>query len=117
MKGTIEVLKIKCPGYHGCLKEEAKVPREFEVDVWIECDMAKVVYTDELGAAVNYVDVISIVEAQMMIPSKMIEHTAGRIIETLKDDLSGIEGVTVRLTKLRPPINGNVASVSVIVRG
>ena len=53
----------------------------------------------------------------MSIPSKLIEHVAQRILSRIKKDVSSVEKTKVKITKLSPPINGNVKSVSVVVKG
>ena len=51
----------------------------------------------------------------MKIRSKLIEHVAARMADALKKEIKGIEQLSLELTKIAPPMNGDVAMVSVIV--
>ena len=101
--------------YHGCLEEEAVIGANYIVDVCIETDFQKAERTDDLSETVDYVVVYNIVKSQMAIRSKLIEHVAGRIAEVLIREFFEMEKVNVTVTKLNPPMNGDVKEVSVTV--
>ncbi|MDO4756134.1 MAG: dihydroneopterin aldolase, partial [Parabacteroides sp.] len=52
---------------------------------------------------------------QMEIPSNLIEHVAGRIINALKERFPQLEEVELKLSKLNPPFNGDISCASVIL--
>jgi dihydroneopterin aldolase len=114
--GTILVTGIKCYAYHGCLEEEELIGGNYIVDVEIETDFEAAATDDELLKTIDYVKVYEIVNTQMGIRSKLIEHVAKRIHDSLKEELSKIQSVTVKVTKLNPPIPGDVQQVSVIYK-
>jgi dihydroneopterin aldolase len=113
--GIINVNGIKLYAYHGCLEEEAVIGANYVVDVRIETDFNVAQRTDDLSKTVDYVVVYNIVKSEMAIRSKLIEHVAGRIAEHLIRQLPEIEKVDVAVTKINPPMNGDVDSVSVTV--
>ena len=113
--GTIRVEGIRTYSYHGCLPEEAKIGGEYLVDVIIETDFNEAAKSDELSKTVDYVAVYEIVKVQMAIRSKLIEHVAQRISHELKSSLKNIQKLQVTVTKINPPINGDVGKVSVVV--
>ena len=51
----------------------------------------------------------------MAIRSKLIEHAGGRIIDKLKENFPGLKKQEVKVSKLNPPMNGNVEKVSIII--
>ncbi len=104
---------IKLYAYHGCMEEEGRLGGNYIVDVKIETDFTDAEKTDELSKTVDYVAICDIVKAEMAIRSKLIEHVGKRIIDRLKKELKGINKATVKVTKLNPPINGVVGSVSI----
>ena len=112
--GTINVNCIKLYAFHGCLEEEAIIGGNYIVDVKIETDFSVAEKTDELSKTVDYVEVFRIVKEQMAIRSKLIEHVAGRIADALTKQIPAIEKSEVTVTKINPPLNGDVSSVSVI---
>jgi len=117
MDGIIQVKGIRCYSYHGCLKEETKIGGEYIVDVWVLADVAKAAKNDHLEDTVDYCDIFSIVKREMKIPAKLIEHVCQRIIISLKKELKQAKQVKVRVTKLNPPMNGDVSSASITLRG
>jgi dihydroneopterin aldolase len=112
-KITVEGIKIYA--YHGCLEEEAKIGTNYIVDVIIETDFTEAAKTDDLNKTIDYVTVYSIVKMQMAIRSKLIEQVGQRIVNELKKELKGLNKLEVKVTKLNPPMNGNVEQVSIII--
>lgn len=106
---------IKLYAYHGCMEEEGRIGRSFSVDVIIEADLTQSALNDKLADTIDYVKVYEVVKEEMAVRSKLIEHVARRIIEHLKRRFPKIIHVDVKVTKLNPPIDGNVDSVSVVL--
>ncbi len=117
MKNTIEVNGIKLYANHGCLPEEEAIGGHYVVDVTIITDFTEAMQTDDLSATVDYVDVNRIVAREMAIRSKLIEHAGYRIVQALKSEVSGIDSLKVKVTKLTPPINGDVDNVAIVIEG
>jgi len=115
--GVINIKGIRCYAYHGCLPEETIIGGEYIIDVWIHADLSKAAATDNLEDTIDYCDIQRIVTREMKIPGKLIEHVCQRIIISLKKELPQAKQVKVRLTKINPPINGDVRSASVILQG
>jgi len=111
----IEVNGIKLYAYHGCLKEEGVIGGHYVVDVTIDTDFSVAAETDDLSNTVDYVDVNRIVTEEMAIRSKLIECVGWRIVEKIKA-LKNVANVTVKVTKLSPPINGDVNNVAIIIQ-
>ena len=114
MKHSISVEDIKLYAHHGCLKEEEKIGGHYSVDVFIETDFTDAATKDELNNTVDYVQVNRIVKDEMAIRSKLIESVGQRIIERLKEAFGKSEFKVV-IKKLNPPINGDVALVSISI--
>src|SRR5690242_7418718 len=113
MPGTITVNDIKIYAYHGCLDEEACIGSNYIVDVTIETDYSEASASDDLAKTVDYCRVFEIVRREMKIRSKLIEHAAFRIASCLRDEIDRIDRVIVKVTKINPPVNGDIGSVSV----
>ncbi len=106
---------IKLYAYHGCMEEEGKIGGNYIVDVTMETDFSEAAETDDLTKTIDYVIVYNIVKKQMSIRSMLIENVGKRIITELKKELQGLIKVDLKITKLNPPMNGNVESVSIII--
>ncbi|MBG0861141.1 MAG: dihydroneopterin aldolase, partial [Bacteroidales bacterium] len=44
-----------------------------------------------------------------------LEHIAGRILDAIYAELEGIKKVTVKVSKMNPPVRGKIGSVSVVM--
>jgi 7,8-dihydroneopterin aldolase/epimerase/oxygenase len=117
MTHTINIEGINIYAYHGCMEEEALMGGNYIVDVYMKTDFSEAARTDDLSKTIDYCTVYEICKKEMAIRSKLIEQVCERIFETLKSELTGILHLHVKLTKLNPPINGNVDEVSVEVEG
>ena len=102
----IGLSNIETRGHHGVFKEEQEKGNLFftDVDVWFKS--MKSVATDNLEDTFDYQFIHDAVKAEMAIPSKLLEHLAGRIIKTLSETDKRIKKVKVKIAKMNPPING-----------
>ena len=115
MINTIEVNGIKLHANHGCLIEEAKIGGNYVVDVTVKTDFKEASLTDELTKTVDYVDINKIVQEEMAIRSKLIEHVGQRIVTRIKSKITGVIKLKVKIIKLSPPINGDVENVAIVI--
>jgi dihydroneopterin aldolase len=113
--GIIQVNNIKIYAFHGCLEEEAKIGSEYRVDVKVKANLKKSSKTDELSDTVDYVHLNHIVKEEMAIRSKLLEEVAQRILNRFFMELKMIQKATVSVSKINPPIGGNVEEVVIIL--
>ncbi|MFY9308711.1 MAG: dihydroneopterin aldolase [Bacteroidia bacterium] len=106
---------IKVYAYHGCLEEEGRIGANYLVDVVMKTDFSLAAQTDDLTKTIDYVVVYKIVKRQMAIRSKLIEQVGQRIVDELKGAFQSIQELEVKVTKLNPPMNGNVERVSIVI--
>lgn len=107
--------KMRFHAFHGVMPEENVVGGEYEVSVTLEVDFSRTMEGDDLEGTVNYAVVYDLVSREMRTPSKLIEHVAGRILKSLKREFPQVESIEVRLSKLNPPVSGDVARATVVV--
>ncbi|REJ80811.1 MAG: dihydroneopterin aldolase [Bacteroidetes bacterium] len=113
---VIELNNLRFYSFHGCLEEESVIGGHYTVDVKIFTDLDKQKIKDELSETVDYCDIFEAVKKEMAIRSKLIEHAAQRIAGSLLSINEKITDVEVCVTKISPPMNGDVGSVSVRLR-
>jgi dihydroneopterin aldolase len=113
--GLIQIENMEFYSFHGHYKEERIVGNRFLVDLTLETDMTVAAGSDNLKDAVNYQRVYEIVKQQMEAKSHLLEHIAGRILDAIYAELEGISKITVKVSKLNPPMGGKIGSVSVIM--
>ncbi|MDY8135317.1 dihydroneopterin aldolase [Aquimarina sp. 2201CG5-10] len=111
--GLIKLKNIKVYAYHGCLVEEKKIGSDYRVDLKVKADLSKSASTDHLADTVDYVHLNHIVKEEMAIRSKLLEHAAERILVRILDELPLIDKVSIDVSKINPPIGGNVEMVTI----
>ena len=111
--GIIKLKNIRTFSYHGCLVEEGKIGSDYSVDLEIKTDMRKSMETDELEDTVDYVHLNKIVEEEMAIRSKLLEHVAHRIVQRVFKGIASVSRIIVSVSKINPPIGGDVEAVTI----
>ena len=100
---------------HGCMPEETRIGAWFEVDVELETDFSQAAQNDELEHTIDYVQVREIVEREMAIPSKLIEHVGQRIKIAMAEEINQAHQSKVVVRKYNAPMGGEVSWVSIEV--
>ncbi|UPQ80495.1 dihydroneopterin aldolase [Flavobacterium azooxidireducens] len=113
--GTIKLQNIRTFSFHGCLMEESKIGSDYSIDLEIKTDMRKSAVSDDLHDTVDYVHLNKAVVEEMAIRSKLLEHVAHRIIKRIFDEIPAVSRVIVSVSKLNPPIGGDVEAVTVVM--
>lgn len=116
MTNAITIEGIKLYAFHGCLEEEAKIGGHYIVDVYMTTDFSEAAQADDLFKTIDYCTVYDITKAEMAIRSKLIEHVGERIFKKLKAEFNTLKTLHVKVTKLLPPMNGNVEKVSIEIK-
>jgi len=111
--GVIKVKNIRVYAYHGCLVEEGKIGSDYRVDITVKANLSKSAISDNLEDTVDYVHLNKIVKEEMAIRSKLLEEVAKRILERILNEISIVKSTKVEVSKLNPPIGGNVAMVTI----
>lgn len=110
---TIKLKNIRTFSFHGCLNEEAIIGSDYRIDLKVKCNLKQSCQSDELKDTVDYVQLNKIVVEEMAIRSKLLEHVSQRIIKRIFKDIPPISKIRVAVSKLNPPIGGDVERVTV----
>ena len=113
--GLIQIENMEFYSFHGHFKEEQIVGNKFILDLIIETDMKVPAQSDNLRDAVDYQRVYQIIKLQMEKKSHLLEHIAGRIIDAIYAEMKGIQKITVKVSKMNPPMGGKIGSVSIVL--
>lgn len=111
--GVIIVENIRVFAYHGCLKEETKIGSDYRIDVEVKADLKKSATSDNLIDTVDYVLLNRIVVEEMSKASKLLETVAQRILTRIFKEDALVNKATVSVSKLNPPIGGDVEAVTI----
>ena len=110
--GIIELEGMEFYAYHGCFKEEQIVGSKFVVSLRMEYDETKAAQSDYIGDALNYQHVYEKVKEQLQIKSHLLEHIGNRILDTLYENFPELQYATVKVSKINPPMGGQIEKVS-----
>jgi 7,8-dihydroneopterin aldolase/epimerase/oxygenase len=113
--GKILVENIKIYAFHGCLKEENIIGSDYLIDIEIDLDYSKASLNDDLNYTVNYAELNKLIHREMAIKSCLLENAAHRIIEATLSEFPVVEKVWIKLSKVNPPMGGDVEKVSIIL--
>ncbi|MDO1512920.1 dihydroneopterin aldolase [Maribacter confluentis] len=114
--GKVQLENIKAYAHHGCLKEETNIGSDYLVNVSVTTNLTKASISDQLSDTVDYVHINRIVKQEMAIPSKLLEHVAKRITDRIFLELPTVEKAKISVSKINPPINGDVEKVTVALK-
>ncbi len=114
----VRLNNLKIYAHHGVLPQERVVGAYFYVNLRIETDFSRAMATDELDGTISYAEVFDVVRAEMAVPSKLLEHVAGRICHSLFDRFPAAEAIQLDILKENPPMGADCegAGISVEVR-
>ena len=111
--GVISINDMRFYAHHGCFEQERAIGTHFRVDLRLTTDTSLAEVSDNIADTVNYLEVYQTVKKQMKQPSRLLEHVARRVGEAVMSDFPSVEIVNVKVSKLNPPLGGQMESVSV----
>ena len=111
--GIIEIEGMKFYAYHGHFESEQVVGNEFTVNLKIKTDCNKAAISDNLNDALNYQNVYEIIKQEMSVNSHLLENVAKRILDSLYSNFKAIIKAEIKISKMNPPMGGEIEKVSV----
>ena len=115
MQTSIKLKNMRFYANHGVLPQEKITGNNFVVNVTFTAEVSRSFETDNVADTVNYAAVYDLVKAEMAVPSKLLEHVAGRIFSEIKRSFPRINSLEVRLAKLNPPVSGEMEASEIII--
>lgn len=110
----IRLSDLRFRAYHGVLPQEHVVGNDYCVNLCLTLRAsADAAYTDQLEGTVNYAEAYQIVQAEMAVPSALLEHVAQRILTRLFNSFEMVAQACVEVTKINPPFSADGAKAAV----
>ena len=113
MEATVKVENLKIYAFHGCMDEEKVIGSDYVINMKALCFVDEKVFNDDITQTVDYVDLARIAKREMAVRSKLLEAVIKRIIDASFKEIDSLEELYVSVSKINPPINADVKSVSV----
>jgi len=111
--GLIEIEGMEFYAYHGHFKEEQIVGNKFLVNIAIKTDCDTAGESDSLEDALNYQVVYRLIQKEMEKKSHLLENIAKRILDSLYAEFDTITQARVKISKMNPPMGGQIEKVSI----
>lgn len=115
-KTTISLNHLRFYSYHGVMPQEQTVGGCYDLSLEMECQVDRAMTTDSVADTVDYGQVAQMARQEMDCPSQLLERVAYRIADRLLRSFEQISAVTVRLTKLTPPLGLDCDGATVEIR-
>lgn len=107
MSSKIYLRNVRFHAFHGVLPQEGIVGNDYLVNLVLDYDFSSAMKTDDLQGTLNYAEVYQKVREEMAVPSKLLEHVAGRIVHRLFSDFPEIQKLQLSITKVNPPMGAD----------
>lgn len=108
---------LKLHGYHGVLEQERTIGNEFQFDIVIGYDFCEAALVDKLDGTLNYASVIETIKKVNDTPSSLLENLCWRLNKELRERFPNIGEMTIKVSKLSPPIrNIELNAVSIVIK-
>lgn len=113
MQSKVIINGLKLYAYHGVMEQERKVGAYFTIDVEITTDLTAAITSDLLNDTISYADVYETIKHEMTIPSKLLEHVAGRIAKAILANNPTATGIRLKIMKENPPMGADCQGAGV----
>ena len=111
--GVIAIEGMEFYAYHGHFATEQIVGNRFIVDLILFADCTNAAQSDDLTDALDYQTAYRIVQEEMQFKSHLLENVAERILARIHKVYGTLEKARVKISKLNPPMGGQIKKVSV----
>jgi len=109
----ISLRNVRFHAFHGVMPQERRVGADFLVTLRVGYPLEKAMQSDEVGDTLNYATLYAVVQAEMMKPSNLLEHLAGRIADAIVKRFPQVTSIDMELSKQNPPMGADCDGVGV----
>ena len=93
--------------YHGVLPQERIVGGDYTVSVEVDVDTTAAMVHDLVDVTLNYAELYEVVQHEMLTPSDLLEHLAGRIGKAIMTAFPQVKAVDLTVMKDNPPMGAD----------
>jgi dihydroneopterin aldolase len=112
-KGYIFLNEVRIRACHGVLPQENEVGQDFVVSARCGVDVTPAMEHDRIDVALDYGELYRLIKEEMVKPSQLVEHVAGRIANRVFADFPQVMSLDLSITKLNPPFGGECKGAGV----
>ena len=104
---------VRFYAYHGVLPQESRVGGWFTLTLRVGYDFSRALTTDCVDDTLNYAKLYELAEREMNVPSRLLEHVAGRIAKAVSKAFPTVTTIDLWLTKDNPPMGGDMQGAGI----
>ena len=113
IESYIFINDLRLYAFHGVLPQERRVGGEYSVTLRVHYNITRAMDTDNVADTLNYAELCQLVKREMAVPSRLLEHVAGRIAHAVFCSFPQATALDLWLTKLNPPMGADCAGAGV----
>ena len=98
---------------HGVMPQEKRVGGDFLLNLRVGYSLSAAMESDRLEDTISYAALFELVASEMRIPSKLLEHVAGRIAHAIISAYPEVCSIDLDIVKQNPPMGADCAGASV----
>ena len=99
--------------FHGVMPQEKRVGGDFLLNLRVGYSLSAAMESDRLEDTISYAALFELVASEMRIPSKLLEHVAGRIAHAIISAYPEVCSIDLDIVKQNPPMGADCAGASV----
>ncbi|MBR4302688.1 MAG: dihydroneopterin aldolase [Bacteroidaceae bacterium] len=111
----ISLNNLRFYAYHGVEPQEQSVGAWYVINLDMYADITASLQSDELSDTLNYAQAARIIKEEMQVPSKLMEHVAGRVVQRLQQEFPALQRLSFTIAKENPPVCAECGSASITV--
>ena len=112
MTGIIEIEGMEIFAYHGCFEAEQIVGNKFMVYACLHYNCHCPASTDDIADALSYQTAYEIIAREMMKRSHLLEHVGKRMLDALYAAFPQLQYAKIKISKMNPPLGGQIRCTS-----
>lgn len=113
MNTYIYLREVRFHANHGVMPQERAVGADFTVDLKVGFPFGDAMKSDDVEDTLNYAELYEIVKQEMALPSKLLEHVAGRIADAVIKEFPKVTSIDLCVTKVNPPMGADCKGAGV----
>ena len=103
----VNLNNVRFYAYHGVMPQERRVGGWFTVTLRLGYPIQKAMCSDNVDDTVSYAALFELVKREMAVPSQLLEHVAGRIVEAISKAFPSLCSIDLWIQKVNPPMGAD----------
>ncbi len=115
-KTRISLNDVRLYAFHGVLPQERKTGAWYRVTLEVDYPFSPAMASDDIADTASYAGMLDIIKREMAVPSRLLEHVAGRILSALFETFPLSAGAEIKIVKENPPVGCDTGGACVLLR-